>query len=71
MKLFSILLLFIFTFSKTQAQNKINKEEIKFSKSVQKVTFNGKVTDAKNGATLIGASIFLHEIKVGAISTAD
>jgi iron complex outermembrane receptor protein len=71
MKLFSILLTWVFNFSTNQAQNKINKEELKPSKSFQKVAFTGVVKDAKNGAALEGATIFLHDIKVGAISNTN
>jgi iron complex outermembrane receptor protein len=47
------------------------KIESKSNKTNQKVTFTGIVTDAKTGTRLSGASIFIHDIKVGTISIND
>lgn len=57
---FILLLVVITNFS--VAQNK---------KPTTPITLSGKITDAKNGSILTGATIYIHDIKLGAISNSN
>src|ERR1044072_1953578 len=63
----SILLTHLLLFSlQIFSQDKmIGHDEKKISTTVLQVSFSGKVTDAKTGEPLVGASIYFSELKLG------
>ena len=66
--LFLFQLLFVMT-AITIAQNNLTRtKEIKPANTIIKVTLAGKITDAKNGEVLPGASVYLADDKIGAIA---
>ncbi len=67
--IFSILVAVAFS-SGLSAQH-INEGGEKNKKDIAKVVFTGKVTDAKTGEALAGASVYIADLKTGAITNKD
>jgi iron complex outermembrane receptor protein len=58
------------SFAEGEKGNALN-EKITTITTVVKVTFSGKITDAKTGESLPGASIYIADVKLGAIADRD
>lgn len=69
-KIYSLYLLLIFSFCcfTLQAQNLQSNLSITNLTSIENYSLSGKILDGKNGSVLPGASIFIYDLKRGALS---